>query len=197
MSESPEPTSFDDINEAVGEEWEAETTPYERVREVISLTYTPVSAGTVADRARTTPKTARKHLDILADEGFVATESGNSGGTYYHRSPLSLVFEQATDILSEMPIEELRERVAEMRESIGEFQSRYGVESPEALTVTRTNETLAGEKRDNDQREGEPIREWQTLRRNLAFANAALAIANARAFVAREQRPSPESTSPP
>ena len=50
---------FEDINEAVSDEWESETTPYERVRHVIAHTYSPVSAEIVAEDAETSPKTAQ------------------------------------------------------------------------------------------------------------------------------------------
>ncbi|GAA0277489.1 hypothetical protein GCM10009000_111060 [Halobacterium noricense] len=44
------PAEFADVNEAAGEEWEAETTPYERIRHVVAHTYSPVSANAVAIR---------------------------------------------------------------------------------------------------------------------------------------------------
>lgn len=186
----PAPEEFADVNEAVGEDWEAETTPYERVREVISRAYTPLSADTVARDARTSPKTARKHLNVLADEGFVATDTGESGGTYYRRSPESLVVEQAADILAHISTDELRGRVTEMRERISDFQAEYSVKSPEELVVDRTNRTLSEAASDHEELDPDAIREWQTTRRNLAFANAALSIANAERFVDGESRPS-------
>lgn len=192
MTESP---AFDDINEAVGKEWEAETTPYARVREVISHIYTPVSAETVAEAARTSPKTARKHLDALADEGFVTTASGSRGGTTYRRSSESLVVEQAADILASVSTDELLERIAEMREDVSRFQAEYGVESPEVLTVEQTNQTLSETATDTDAVDSDVIREWQTTRRNLAFANAALSIANAERFVDGGATPSSGSVS--
>jgi hypothetical protein len=67
MSDRIPPDEFDDVNEAVGEEWEAETTPYERIRRVIAHTYAPVSADTVASDSRTSPKTARKHPDDTSE----------------------------------------------------------------------------------------------------------------------------------
>lgn len=182
MTNSEEPEAFADINDAVGEEWEAETTPYERVRVVISHVYTPVSADSVAKDARTTPKTARKHLNALADEGYVSTEAGEQGGTYYSRSAESLVVEQAADILERVSVDELVDRIVEMRRTISEFQADYGVESPEELLVDRTNGDLA-EPSDHEGIDPEIIGEWQTTRRNLAFANAALSIANAERFV--------------
>lgn len=185
MTSDPEP--FDDVNEAVGEEWEAETTPYERIREVISHTYTPVSAAIVADRARTSPKTARKHLQALADEGFVATTAGDHGGTHYHRSSHSLVVEQAAKILATVSTDELVTRIAAMRETIRAYQEEYGVESPEELIVVQANQTVSGADGDSESIDTETLREWQTTRRKLAFATAALAVGNAERFVDDER----------
>jgi len=183
MTESPGPDQYDDVNETVGSEWEAETTPYERISTVIGRTYAPVSADTVAERARTSAKTARKHLETMASEGFVETEPGKHGGTLYRRSPESMVLEQAVDILAETPESDLERRVAEMRRKIEDFRTTYGAESPSELAVAQTNDMLSGEGRSGDTIDEETLREWQTSERNLAFANAALAIANARRFV--------------
>lgn len=181
MEDFTNPGEFSDINEVVGEEWEAETTPYQRVREVITHEYTPTPADAVADDARSSPKTARKHLSALADEGFVTTETGENGATLFRRSPESLVVEQAANILKQVPVDELTERVEAMREEITAFQAEFGVESPEELTVDRTNQLLSGD--DGSEMDQDTLREWQTTRRNLAFANAALSVANAERFV--------------
>jgi len=183
MSDRTLPDEFEDINEAVSEEWVSETTPYERVRHVIAHTYESVSVDAIADDARTSPKTARKHLNALANEGFVVTATGEHGGTTYRRSPESLVVEQAADILEQVSTDELTTRITEMRDQLSSYQSKYSVDSPEELAVEQTNQALsesASAQRDID---AETIQEWQTLRRNLAFANAALSIANAQRFV--------------
>lgn len=182
MTDPGEPDEFADVNDAVGEEWEADTTPYERVRDVISYTYTPLSADTVATQARTSPKTARKHLTALANEGFVTAGTGDHGGTTYRRSPESLVVEQAADILEHVSTDELVTRVSEMRARVRDFQEQYGVDSPEELTIEQTNQTLS-ENATTEDLDPETIQEWQTTRRNLAFANAALSIATAERFV--------------
>jgi DNA-binding IscR family transcriptional regulator len=195
MTDPAGPEAFTDINEAVETNWETETTPYERVREVISRAYTPLSADTVAEDARTSPKTARKHLNVLTDEGFVATDTGESGGIYYRRSPESLVLEQAADVLEHVSTNELRGRVSEMRERISDFQAEYSVESPDELAIERANQTLVGAAADHEELDSDMIREWQTTRRNLAFANAALSIANAERFVDGESR-SPDGSVP-
>lgn len=193
MSDRHPPATFADINEAVGTDWESNTTPYERIRHVISHTYSPLSADTVADTARTAPKTARKHLNTLADEGFVETTPGEHGSTRYRRSPESLVMEQASDILEHVSTDELVTRIQEMREQLTEYQTEFGVESPEELAVSQTNQALAESGVPQEEIDPERVREWKTLRRNLAFANAALSISTAEQFVDDDRRSTDEN----
>jgi DNA-binding IscR family transcriptional regulator len=193
MNDRSPPEEFADVNEVPGEEWESETTPYERIRHVIAHTYNSVSAESVADDARTAPKTARKHLNTLADEGFVETTTGEHGGTLYRRSPESLVVEQAADILNTISMDELVTRIQEMREQLTEYQSEFGVDSPEELAVDQTNQALGESGSQQHESDPETVREWKTLRRNLAFANAALSIGNAEQFVDDDRRPTDES----
>ncbi|TKX71850.1 Rrf2 family transcriptional regulator [Halorubrum sp. GN11GM_10-3_MGM] len=193
MSDRHPPATFADINEAVGTDWESNTTPYERIRHVISHTYSPLSADTVADNARTAPKTARKHLNTLANEGFVETTPGEHGSTRYRRSPESLVMEQASDILEHVSTDELVTRIQDMREQLTEYQTEFGVESPEELAVSQTNQALAESGVPQADIDPERIREWKTLRRNLAFANAALSISTAEQFVDDDRRSTDEN----
>jgi DNA-binding IscR family transcriptional regulator len=195
MDDRDSPAEFADVNDAVGAEWEAETTPYERIRHVIAHTYSPVSADAVAEDARTAPKTARKHLNTLAEEGFVETTTGEHGGTLYRRSPESLVVEQAADILAHVSTDELVARIQEMREQLADYRSKFGVESPDELAVDQTNQALAASEPTPDGPDPEAIREWKTLRRNLAFANAALSIGHAEQFIDDDRRSTDESVS--
>ncbi|WP_433629489.1 DUF7342 family protein [Halomicrococcus sp. NG-SE-24] len=183
MTDNTPPDEFEDINKVVSDEWESTTTPYERVRHVIAHTYSPASADTVAEDARTSPKTARKHLNTLADEGFVVTATGEHGGTAYQRSPESLVVEQAADILEHVSTDELVTRIAEMRDRLNDYRAEYGVDSPEEVTIEQTNQILSETDSGQSDIDAETLQDWQTTRRNLAFANAALSIANAERFV--------------
>lgn len=183
MSDLEVPDDFDDINEAVGAAWEDDTTPYERVRAVISRAYTTRTAADVAELARTSPKTARKHLTTLSEEGFVTAEPGPNGATTYRRSPESLVVEQAATILEQLSTPELRDRIQELQDRLAAFRAEYDIESPEAMLVDRTNQTLSSDPTDPTVPDPDTLREWQTTRRNLAFANAALSIATAERFV--------------
>nr|WP_198526144.1 hypothetical protein [Haloferax sp. ATB1] len=70
-----------------------------------------------------------------------------------------------------------------MRDQLNEYRSEYGVDSPEELAIEQTNQTLGDIAAEQSAMDPETIQAWQTLRRNLAFANAALSIANAKRFV--------------
>lgn len=158
----------DDVNEQVRAEWREETTPFERVLAVMKRTYEPQSADETATRALTTPTTARKHLQQLADSGVVKpTAEPGRDATLYRRSKESLILEQARDILDEMDAETLATRIGEIQSQINEYRAEFGVDSPEEAAVRGV---------DIDQ---QTLREWQTTRRNLGIARAALAVSEA------------------
>lgn len=157
-----------DVNERVTEEWKADTSPGERVRTVIKRTYDPQPVATVAERALTTETTARKHLDVLAEDGFVeAVSPPDERGTWYKRAPRSVVLERAQQILDSVDVETLSARVTELRETVREFEEQTGAESPRVAAIADAELDAAA------------MTEWQTARRNLKLARAALALADA------------------
>jgi len=160
-----------DINDVVVEDWIEETTPFERVYEVIRSTYDPTSASQIADRARVSPTTARKHLRSLVDTGEVTT-SQDGQTTLYRRSETGIVTEHAQSLLAERTPEEIASGITELKTQIQNWRDEYGVDSPEELARELDIE-------DADSESGTLLREWQTTRRNLALAQATLAIAEA------------------
>jgi len=112
-----------DVNERVAEGWKEDTIPGERVRSILRRTYEPQSVAIIADRALTTETTARKHLGILADDGFVlAVSTSEKRGTCYRRAPRSLVLERAQQILDSGDIDTLAARVTELSDTVREFE---------------------------------------------------------------------------
>jgi predicted ArsR family transcriptional regulator len=161
-----------DVNERVTEDWKTDTNPSERVRSVMKRTYDPQPVATIAERALTTETTARKHLDVLAEDGFVeAVSPPEERGTWYRRAPRLVVLERAKQILDSVDAETLSARVTELRETVREFEEQTGAESPRAAAIADA--------------EVDPVAmtEWQTARRNLKLARAALALADATAAV--------------
>ena len=157
-----------DINEQVEREWVEETTPFERVREVIRRTYEPQPVSQVADRARTSENTARKHLEQLRDDGFVAeTAIAGTRGTCYKRSNESLLVEQANRIRSTVDATTLAGRVAAMQQTVRDYREEFNADSP-ADAILSDREIDA-----------KTLQSWQTTRRNLNFARVALVMSNA------------------
>jgi DNA-binding MarR family transcriptional regulator len=164
-------TESRDVNDVVVEEWVDETTPFERVYEIIRRIYEPTSASQVADRARVSPTTARKHLRTLVDAGEVTT-SQEAQTMLYRRSETGIVTEHAQSLLAERTPEEIAAGIADLKTQIQEWRDEYGVDSPEELARKLDIE-------DADSDYGALLREWQTTRRNLALAQATLAIGEA------------------
>ena len=164
-----------DVNDRVRDEWKAETSPGERVRTVMKRAYDPQSVGEIAERALTSETTARKHLEMLSEDGFVAAVSpADARGTWYKRAPRSLVVERAEQILRSVSVEALSARIAELRETVKEFEAQTGAESPQAAAVADAELDAAA------------MTEWQTAHRNLKLARAALALADATEAVGDE-----------
>lgn len=162
----PDPApAFDDVTERVKADWKRDTSPFDRVRTVMRTASDPMKAGTVAEKALTSEQTARKHLRSLVEHGYVTeTASPDSKGTLYRRASDSLALEQARRILDETDIETLSTRVLEMREELREHADRFGANSPEE--AVRANANI----------DEETLLEWRTTRRNLSFAEVALAL---------------------
>jgi len=164
-----------DVNERVTEEWVKETTPGERVHTVMKRTYEPQTVATIAERAQTTPTTARKHLRTLVEDGFVDEITfDDDRGSWYKRANRSVVLERAHRLLNEVDEETLTARVTEMRETVREFEDRTNAESPEAAVINGATLDSA------------EITKWQTTRRNLKLARAALALADAEDVVGND-----------
>ena len=164
-------TEHRDVNDVVVEEWVEETTPFERVYGIIRRAYDPASASQVADQARVSPTTARKHLRTLVSAGEVTT-SPDGQTTRYQRSETAIVTEHAQSLLAERTPEEIAAGIADLKEQIRGWREEHGVDSPEEFA-----RELAIDDADSDH--GAVLTEWQTTRRNLALAQAALAIGEA------------------
>lgn len=164
-------TEYRDVNDVVVEEWVEETTPFERVYEIIRRAYDPASATQIADRARVSPTTARKHLRTLESAGEVTT-SQDGQTTCYRRSETAIVTENAQSLLAERTLEEIASGIADMKAQIQGWREEHSVDSPEEYARKLDVD-------DADSDHGALLTEWQTTRRNLALAQAALAIGEA------------------
>lgn len=152
------------VNERVENEWVKETTSFDRVITVMRRAYEPQTVETIADRANTAVLVTQMYLNHLLKVGYVEeiTDS-QQNEVKYKRSELSLALEQARNLLTEGDADLIEERISEMQEELQEYRERFGVKSPEDAEMM-------------DDVNHETLREWQTTRRNLGFAKAALAL---------------------
>lgn len=156
-----------DINEAVLEEWQAETTPFERVQEVIRSTRTPEYAREIGDRARVSEPTARKHLQRLVETGHAeAVETGR--GTRYKRSRQAIAMRRITELHRDLSRTELVQGIKRLRGDITDLQERFDATDPDDLALRIE---------DGDAEDAwAAVTEWRALEENLDIAKAALAL---------------------
>ena len=174
----------DDINDVVVEEWKDETTPFERIREVLRSTTDPQYASRLAERARVSEPTARKHLKILAEAGIAETVT-TGHGTQYKRSPQTVAMQRIRDLHAQLSREELASGIRDLRERIHTYQEEYDATDPDDLALQFASV---------DDAEWDILAEWRALERDLDVAQAALALydftpdADSRGGVSRSDR---------
>lgn len=158
-----------DINEAAETAWEDSSTPFERVKSIISHTHEYQSAPVIADRARVSTPTARKHLESLARSGYVVAREGRP--SEYTRNPDQRRFERIQQLADRYTQDELTAEIRQLKQRLSDYREKYDTASPSAL-VTQL---------DADDEEGwQAVRTWRTSKRDLALAEAALTFMAAR-----------------
>ena len=156
-----------DINEAVVEEWKAETTPFERVQEVIRSTSMPQYASEIGERARVSEPTARTHLKRLVKTGHAETvETGQ--GTQYKRSRQTIAMSRIVELHRELSREELVEGIKRLRADINDLQDRFEATDPDDLAIQIEDGDVEGP--------WKAVTAWRSLEENLDIAKAALAL---------------------
>ena len=154
-----------DVNEAVVEDWKADTTTFERVRQIIDVTTEPQTASEIAERARVSPPTARKHLSALAETGRVKAIATDDG-TRYMRAPQMLAMRRIADIHREHTKDEIREAIRDLKAERQELQERHDADDVDELTLDLGP----------DDDGWEDLARWQQIEQNLEIAQAALAL---------------------
>ena len=154
-----------DVNEAAVEEWVEETTPFERVRDVLDATTEPQFAKGIAERARVSEPTARKYLSTFAEVGRAEAVPAEQG-TQYKRSPQSVAMRRISAIHREYSKPELTDSIQQLRDEIASLRNEYGANDPDDLAY----ELESGD-------EGwRVVARWRTLKENLDIAKAALSL---------------------
>ncbi len=157
--------TWTDVNEYVKAEWKADTTPFERVYEILEQTHEGASAAEIADRALVSEPTARRHLTSLVRTGFAeTTQDGRT--TLYKRDDDRILTTRIHELRAQVTRDELVDGIRQMKAEIRAYEDTHDVLSPEELVRTLSSEDTEG---------WVDVTAWKTSRRNLAIAQAALA----------------------
>lgn len=158
------------LNERAREEWIERTDGFERVRTTLETTTEPASASDIAERAAVSEKTARKYLQRMVDLGVAETEQ-DGRTTLYHRDAANQVFRRIDELLADHTRQELVDAIQQMREEVLDYRRAHGVDTAEELAVSLSSGDPDGA--------WHALSEWRTVERNLAIAQAALAVERA------------------
>jgi len=158
--------TWDDIiNKQVKADWKAETTPFERVYEIVEQTHDGQSAAEIADRALVSEPTARRHCKSLVNTGFAETDQDGQT-TLYRRDSDRILMSRIRELREEVTRPELLDSIRDMKAGSGATKTAttwcHRKNSPSNSTATR-------------RRGWDDLTAWRTTRQNLAVAQAALA----------------------
>ncbi|WP_276299891.1 DUF7342 family protein [Halorussus lipolyticus] len=165
QNQSPSGPWEGDVNEAAVEEWVEETTPFERVKDVLDTTTDPQFAKEIAERARISEPTARKHLSTFAEVGRAEAIPAEQG-TQYKRSAQSVAMSRIAAIHREYSRQELIDAIKRLREQIDSLRDEYGANDPDDLAYEL----------DSGDEGWQAVTRWRTLEENLDVAKAALSL---------------------
>lgn len=112
--------------------WKKQTSAFDRVQSVASSVSRPRPVSYIADEAHVAENTARDHLERLVALN-VLRESEQNGTAHYAPDPLHARMQTLRDLLEEHDRDSLIQLKIDLQSRIEDWQSEYGVDSPDGL----------------------------------------------------------------
>jgi len=150
---------------------ERQTTGEDRVRMVARQLSEPQTANWIASEAGWSHEPTKRVLKRLVDDGILHRDEGGTHTTYYPDYRRQAMQEAMRLRDGEHTVEELTDRLAEMKAQIRDWESEFGVESPNQLRGTLADASL---ERDADGRRREIASEWEQLQRRIQIVGFAV-----------------------
>jgi len=150
---------------------ERQTTGEDRVRMVARQLSEPRTANWIASEAGWSHKPTKRVLERLVDDGILHRDDSGTHATYcpdYRRQTMQEAMRLRD---SEHTVEELTDRLADMKTQIRDWEDEFGVESPNHLRGTLADESLDAEEED---RRREISSEWEHLQRRIQIVGFAI-----------------------
>jgi len=141
-----------------------QTTGEDRVRMVARQLSEPRTANWIASEAGWSHEPTTRVLERLVDDGILHRDE-NGTHTTYHPDYRRQAMQEAMRLRdSGHTVEELTDRLTEMKTQIRDWEDEFDVKSPNQLRGTLADATLDG---DEEDRRREIAREWEHLQRRI------------------------------
>jgi predicted transcriptional regulator len=147
------------------------TTGEDRVRMVARQLSEPRTANWIASEAGWSHEPTKRVLERLVDDGILHRDESGTHSTYYPDYRRQAMQEAMRLRDSSHTVEELTDRLADMKTQIRDWKDEFDVESPNQLRGTLADETLDADKED---RHREIAREWEHLQRRIEIVGFAI-----------------------
>jgi len=143
---------------------ERQTTGEDRVRMVARQLAEPRTANWIASKAGWSHEPTKRVLERLADDGILHRDKTGTHTTFYPDYRRQAMQEAIRLRDSGHTVEELTDRLADMKTQIRDWEDEFDVESPNQLRGTLADESLYA---DEEDRRREIAREWEHLQRRI------------------------------
>ena len=150
---------------------ERQTTGEDRVRMAARQLSEPRTANWIASEAGWSHEPTRRVLERLVDDGILHRDESGTHTTYYPDYRRQAMQEAMRLRDSGHTVEELTDRVADMKAQIRDWEDEFDVESPNQLRGTLAEEGLDA---DEEDRRREIARKWEHLQRRIDIVGFAI-----------------------
>ena len=143
----------------------------DRVRMAARQLSEPRTANWIASEVGWSHGPTKRVLERLVDDGILYRDESGTHTTYYPDYRRQAMQEAMRLRDSDHTVEELTDRLAEIKARIRDWEDEFDVESPNQLRGTLADETLDA---DEEDRRREIAREWEHLRRRIKIVGFAI-----------------------
>lgn len=150
---------------------EQQTTGRDRVRMVARQLSEPRTVNWVASEAGWSHEPTKRVLEQLVDDGILHRDDSGTHTTYYPEYRRQAMQEAMRLRDSGHTVEELTDRLAEMKAQVRAWEDEFGVESPNQLRGTLADEALEARE---ETRHREVAREWEQVQRRIKIVGFAI-----------------------
>jgi hypothetical protein len=150
---------------------ERQTTGEDRVRMVARQLSEPRTANWVASEAGWSHEPTKRVLERLVNDGILQRDDSGTHTTYYPDYRRQLMQEAMRLRDSGHTVEELTDRLSDMKAQIRGWEDEFDVESPNQLRGTLAGESLDAEE---EGRRREIARDWEHLQRRIQIVGFAI-----------------------